>query len=129
MRRACVILASACLVLFVGCRDYDIRLEKTLEEMKYQQKLEKNLEKAPTKGALQTELIYVRPPKGLTGPTQTFSLVAVEPGKVRPRKQLYRPGEVGQPSCPGPTQEAQAPAQERSPGRPRPRHAATSWPT
>jgi hypothetical protein len=81
MRQACVILASACLVLLVGCRDYDIRLEKTLEEMKYQQKVERNLEKAPTKGALQSERIYVRPPKGLTGPTQTFSLVAVEPGK------------------------------------------------
>jgi hypothetical protein len=65
----------------VGCRDYDIRLEKTLEEMKYQQKLERNLEKAPQKGALQTELIYLRPPKGLTGPTKTFSMVAVEPGK------------------------------------------------
>jgi hypothetical protein len=81
MRRVCVNLASACLLLIVGCRDYDVRMEKTLEEMKYQQRLEKNLEKAPLKGALQTELIYVRPPKGLTGPTKTFSLVAVEPGK------------------------------------------------
>ena len=81
MRRVFVILASACLFLIAGCRDYDVRLEKTLEEMKYQQRLEKNLEKAPQKGLLQTELIYVRPPKGLTGPTKTFSLVAVEPGK------------------------------------------------
>jgi hypothetical protein len=81
MRRVCISLASAFLLLVMGCRDYDVRLEKTLEEMKYQQRLEKNLEKAPLKGALQNELIYVRPPKGLTGPTQTFSLVAVEPGK------------------------------------------------
>jgi hypothetical protein len=81
MRRACMILASACLLLAVGCRDYDVRLEKTLQEMKYQQRLEKNLEKAPSKGLLQTEAIYVRPPKGLTGPTQTFSLAVVEPGK------------------------------------------------
>ena len=50
MRRACVILASACLLLSVGCHDYDNRLEKTLAEMKYQQKLERNLEKAPAKG-------------------------------------------------------------------------------
>jgi hypothetical protein len=76
-----VILASACLLLVVGCRDYDVRLEKTLQEMKYQQRLEKNLEPAPTKGALFTELIYVRPPKGLKGPTQTFTLAVVEPGK------------------------------------------------
>jgi hypothetical protein len=81
MRRACVILASACLLLIVGCRDYDFRLGKTLEEMKYQQRLEKNLEKAPTKGTLQGELIYVRPPKGLAGPTKTFTLAVVEPGK------------------------------------------------
>jgi hypothetical protein len=81
MRRGCVVLASACLLLIVGCRDYDNRLEKTLDEMKYQARLEKSLEKAPLKGSLQSELIYVRPPKGLTGPTQTFSLVAVEPGK------------------------------------------------
>ena len=49
MRRACLILASACLLLIVGCRDYDLRLGKTLDEMKYQQRLERNLEKAPLK--------------------------------------------------------------------------------
>ncbi len=81
MRRACVILASACLLLVVGCRDYDFRLGKTLEELKYQQRLEKNLEKAPLKGSLQGELIYVRPPKGLSGPTKAFTLTVVEPGK------------------------------------------------
>ena len=81
MRRACVILASACLLLIMGCRDYDLRLGKTLEEMKYQQRLEKNLEKAPLKGSLQGELIYVRPPKGLSGPTKAFTLTVVEPGK------------------------------------------------
>jgi hypothetical protein len=81
MRRACAILASACLFLVVGCRDYDWRLGKTLEEMKYQQRLEKNLEKAPLKGTLQAESIYIRPPKGLVGPTKTFALTVVEPGK------------------------------------------------
>ena len=81
MRRACVILASACLLLVVGCRDYDLRLGKTLEEMKYQQRLERNLEKAPLKGSLQAESIYVRPPKGLAGPTKTINLTVVEPGK------------------------------------------------
>ena len=81
MRWASVVLASACVVLVLGCRDYDLRLEKTLEEMKYQAKLEKNLDKAVTKGVLEREMIFVRPPKGLAGPTQTFSLAVVEPGK------------------------------------------------
>jgi len=81
MRRGCLILASACLLLVLGCRDYDYRLGQTLEELRYQQRLEKNLEKAPTKGKLQQELIYVRPPKGMAGPTKTFTLTVVEAGK------------------------------------------------
>jgi hypothetical protein len=81
MKRVFAIVAIGCLLLVAGCRDYDLRLEKTLDEMKYQQKLTKNLEKAPTKGLLQQELIYVRAPKGFTGPTQTFGLTVVEPGK------------------------------------------------
>jgi hypothetical protein len=81
MRRVCLILASACLLLIVGCRDYDFRLGKTLDEMKYQQRLERNLEKAPLKGTLQAESIYVRPPKGFAGPTKAFTLTVVEPGK------------------------------------------------
>jgi hypothetical protein len=81
MRRGCTILASACLLLVLGCRDYDFRLGQTLEEMRYQQRLEKNLEKAPTKGRLQQDLIYVRPPKGMSGPTKAFTLAVLETGK------------------------------------------------
>jgi hypothetical protein len=81
MRRGCAIFASACLLLVLGCRDYDFRLGQTLEEMRYQQRLEKNLEKAPTKGRLQQELIYVRPPKGFSGPTKAFGLPAAEAGR------------------------------------------------
>jgi hypothetical protein len=80
MRRGGVILLSACLYLVLGCRDYDYRLGQTLDEMKYQQKLEKNLEQPSTKGSLEKELIYLRTPKGLS-PTKTFTLVAVEQGK------------------------------------------------
>ena len=65
----------------VGCRDYDVRLDKTLEEMKYQQTAQRQSGEGPNQGKLQQELIYVRPPKGFTGPTKTFSLAAVEPGK------------------------------------------------
>src|SRR5260370_36071527 len=81
MKRAFAIFASACLVLGIGCGDYDIRLGKTYEEMRYQKRLNDYLADASTKGALQQEKIYVRPPKGLTGPTQAFSLTAGEPGK------------------------------------------------
>jgi len=81
MKRAFAVLASLCLLLVLGCHDYDLRLEETLDEMKYQKQLNESLSDAPTKGALQQELIYVRPPKDLTGPTKTFSLTVVEPGK------------------------------------------------
>jgi hypothetical protein len=81
MKRAFATLASGALVLALGCADYETRLETTYGEMKWQKRLDDNLEEAPTKGLLQADLIYVRPPKGLKGPTQTFSLAAVDAGK------------------------------------------------
>jgi len=81
MRRAFAILASGCLVLAIGCSDYEIRLQKTFEEMQYQKRLKDNLADAPKKGALEKDAIFVRPPKGLQGPTQTFILTVVDPGK------------------------------------------------
>jgi hypothetical protein len=81
MKRGYAILAGACLVLAVGCGDYELRLQQTREEMKYQKRLRDNLADAPTKGVLQADSIYVRPPKGLQGPTQAFGLTEVEPGK------------------------------------------------
>jgi hypothetical protein len=81
MNRALAILASTSLLLAIGCGDYEVRLQQTREEMKYQKRLRENLADAPTKGALEQDAIYVRPPKGLQGPTQTFTLTEVEPGK------------------------------------------------
>jgi hypothetical protein len=81
MKRAIAVGIGACLLFSFGCRDYDVRLDETLEEMKYQKRLDDNLADAPTKGLLQQELIYIRPPKGFTGPTKAFSLAAIEPGK------------------------------------------------
>jgi hypothetical protein len=81
MKRALAVGIGACLLFSVGCGDYDARLTETLEEMKYQKRLGDNLAEAPTKGLLQTELIYLRPPKGFTGPTKAFSLATIEPGK------------------------------------------------
>jgi hypothetical protein len=81
MKRVLAVGIGACCLLTFGCRDYDLRLDETLEEMKYQKRLNDNLAEAPTKGLLQQELIYLRPPKGFTGPMKAFSLAAIEPGK------------------------------------------------
>jgi hypothetical protein len=78
MKRALAVLASASFVLAIGCKDYETRLEKTLEERKYEKRLNDNLEPAPTKGMLQGDSIFVRPPLGLEGPTQAFGLTGAE---------------------------------------------------
>jgi len=83
MKRLSAIALGAGLVLAVGCgtQNYDIRLERTLDHMAYQKKLNDNLNDAPTKGKLEELQIYVRPPKDMTGPTQTFQMTVVEPGR------------------------------------------------
>jgi hypothetical protein len=82
MKRTLTVLASLGLFLVIGCaQDYDRRLGNTMENKQYQRRLNKNLEGAPAKSNLATTNIYVRPPKGLQGPTQTFQLPVVEPGK------------------------------------------------
>jgi hypothetical protein len=81
MKRAFAILSGLCLVLVIGCSNYDSRLDQTLQEMRYRKRLNDNLTEAPTKGKLQELGIYVRPPKALKGPTQTFTMTVVEPGK------------------------------------------------
>jgi hypothetical protein len=81
MKRVLAVLASASFVVAIGCSDYDIRMGKTLEEMRYAKRLNTNLEEPSTKGTLQGDSIYIRPPLGLKGPTQAFSLTGVDPGK------------------------------------------------
>ena len=83
MKRLSAIALGAGLVLAVGCgtQNYDFRLERTLDHMAYQKKLNDNLNDAPTKGKLEELQIYVRPPKDMTGPTQTFQMTVVEPGR------------------------------------------------
>jgi hypothetical protein len=81
MKRAFAIVASACLILAMGCSNYDIRLGKTLDEMRYRKRLDDNLLPAATKGKLEERQIYVRPPKTLTGPTKTFAWTVIEPGR------------------------------------------------
>jgi hypothetical protein len=83
MKRLSAIALGAGLVLAVGCgtQNYDFRLERTLDHMAYEKKLNDSLNDAPTKGKLEELQIYVRPPKDMTGPTQTFQMTVVEPGK------------------------------------------------
>ncbi len=83
MKRFWGMTASLALFLAFGCssKSYDIRLEKTLENMKYQKKLNDALIPAVAAGKLKELDIYLRPPKALQGPTQTFQLTVVEPGK------------------------------------------------
>jgi hypothetical protein len=124
MKRAFAILASTSLVVVVGCSDYELRLQETLAEMKYQKKVAAKLGDAPTKGPLQTNQIYVRPPKGLQGPTQAFSLTVSEPGKfdiensfIDQEKQssLHVVARVKKPKGPPDAKKGAAPAAEVTP--------------
>jgi hypothetical protein len=109
MKRAAVVLGVS-LVLILGCgtQSYETRLEKTIDNMKYQKRLDDNLGAAATKGKLEELQIYVRPPKNMTGPTQTFQLTVVEPGKydvessfIEPEKQsLHILARVKRPKTP-----------------------------
>jgi hypothetical protein len=69
-------------VLVVGCaRDYDTRLDEEIKHRIYTKRLNDNLMEPATKGKLEELQIYLRPPKTLTGPTQTFQMAAVEAGR------------------------------------------------
>lgn len=93
MKRALAIVTSASLMLVVGCgtQSYEYRLEKTLDQMKYRKRLDDNLIAAPTKGKLEELQIFIRPPKNLTGPTQTFQMTVVEPGRFDVESSFIEP--------------------------------------
>ena len=82
MKRVLGILAGACLALsIIGCaQSYDLRIEETLKIMRYRRALDKNTEAPPAKSNLENAKIYIRAPKGVKGPAQTFAYV-IEPGK------------------------------------------------
>ncbi len=83
MKRALAMLVGAGILVAVGigCGDYDFRLNKTLEEMKYRKKLDDNLGVAVAKGRLEQLAVFLRPPLDLQGPTQAFALTVLEPGR------------------------------------------------
>jgi len=83
MKRILGLLASISLFLVFGCaRNYDIRLDKTVEDLRYEKRLDSNLEKPPeAKSNLVSSKIYIRSPLGLKGPTKEPALGAVDPEK------------------------------------------------
>jgi len=93
MKRAAAVVLGASLVLILGCgtQSYETRLDKTLDNMRYQKRLDDNLGDASTKGKLEQLEIYVRPPKNMTGPTQTFQLTVVEQGRYDVESSFIEP--------------------------------------
>ena len=67
MRQVLAMLVSATLLVVVGCsgKSYEIRLDKTLADMKYRDRLDRNLMPAPTKPKFDELQIFIRPPKSL----------------------------------------------------------------
>jgi hypothetical protein len=122
MKRLSAVVIGAGLVLVLGCgtQNYEYRLEHTIDQMKYQKRLNDNLTAAPTKGKLEELQIYVRPPKNMTGPTQTFQMTVVEPGKFdvessfieQDKQSLHILGRVKRPKTPA---KKVAPAAEPTP--------------
>jgi hypothetical protein len=89
-----VLAATTALLLAGGCgQKYDVRLNKTLEDMRYRKRLDENLNPAHTKGKLEQNLVFIRPPKGLsTEPSKTFLLAELEQGKFDVSESFYEQG-------------------------------------
>jgi hypothetical protein len=81
MRRVLAMPVAAALLVAAGCgsQSYEVRLNKTLGDMRYRKRLDDNLLPAPTKGKFEELRILVRPPKGLQ--QKTFMLGMPEPGQ------------------------------------------------
>lgn len=82
MRRVLATLATMALLVIGGCgiKSYEARLNQTIEDIKYQDRLNKLLMPALTKGKWEELSIYLRPPKNLAQ-TKAWMLVELEPGK------------------------------------------------
>lgn len=78
MKRSLALATSFSLVLIVGCgtANYNQRLARTLDNMKYQMRLDEFLN-PPAEGKLKELLIHLRPPKPLEA-TREFQLSSAE---------------------------------------------------
>jgi hypothetical protein len=90
MRRLLMVVISGSLLVACGCGSlYSKRMDKTLEEMKYNQQLDKALMPAATDGKLKERNIYVRAPKKME-PSNDFLYAGVlEPGKYDVEKTYF----------------------------------------
>jgi len=92
MRRILVVLAGAVLFLAVGCglHSYEARLTQTLDNMKYQDRLNRMLQPPQTKGKWEEVSVYLRPPKSLVQ-AKEWQLSPTEPGKFDLEASLLEP--------------------------------------
>ena len=87
MRRVLAMLVSAGCLIGAGCgsKSYEERLNKTLEDMRYQKRLDDNLMPPPKRdqGKYEELMIFIRPPKNrVPASSKEFLLYpAIEPGK------------------------------------------------
>jgi len=82
MRRVLALLLGTATLLYIagcGAKSYETRLEETLNDMKYQDRLNKLLQPA-LKGKWEEMAIYLRPPKSLVQ-SKAWALAPTEPGK------------------------------------------------
>lgn len=92
MRRVLATLGTAALLLAGGCgmKSYETRLNRTLENMQYQDRLNKLLTEPLTKGKWEELSVYLRPPKNLA-PMKEWALAPAEPGKFDIESSFLEP--------------------------------------
>jgi len=82
MRRVLAMLGTMALLVLGGCgaKSYDKRMDQTLENIRYQDRLNRLLIPALSQGKWQELSIYLRPPKNLAQ-TKAWMLAETEEGK------------------------------------------------
>ncbi len=90
MRRIVAMMVPCTMIVAFGCSGmgYNNRMEKTLEDRRYQMRLDENLQPAVTEGKLRELAIFVRPPKPLNA-SKEFTLGEVQPGVFDETKSFY----------------------------------------
>lgn len=83
MKRVWATLVTTGVLLGLGCsQSYDLRMDTTLNKMRYRKRLDDNLIPAISEGPFKDLQIYLRPPKPLEQSSQFFGTVfPVEPGQ------------------------------------------------